>query len=739
VAVLASTSHVVQMKHFLAFLSNFNIRQSTGLIYVLSRGMLIATIVGLAFFTGLFDDLERWGYNMQFLLRGPIPPVTPVVIVTIDEDSFDELDLQWPWPRALHGHLVDIITRGKPAAIGFDLIFAEPSGQGEQDDQRLAAAIRRAGNVVLAAAITESQTAQYFKQDLNPPVPDLLEAAAAYGYVNFNVDNDAFVRSGSVSRMFLDKNLSSFDLQLYRLSVNAGLPHKPLPQEPSILINYRGRPNTFRTVSYYRVLNGEVSPDIFLGQIVLVGSVSPLLHDVYPTPFAIHGEMPGVEIHANALETLMQGLSIHSVPRAVVAVFVLLCGLIAVGVTHRFRPVAAAFFVLFLVTAYIGISIIMFTSARMWLEIFPVALTGALAFAATTTENFIREKRQRAFLMKLFGRHVSQEVADAIWEQRDQFLDGNRPRSQELVVTILFTDLKGFTSVSEKMTPQALLDWLNNYMETMVKVVMDHNGVVDDYAGDSIKVNFGVPVPRSSLEEIKQDATNAVECALQMERELERLNQLYEQRNLPKVGMRVGIASGLVVAGSIGGSDRLKYTTVGDTVNVASRLESYDKDTSGDPYFARSRCRILTTEKTLQYLQGQFIIQPLGQLDLKGKEQKIRIYRMIGRKGPVEPAASLRQTPRVEVEAETVIGSEAGTFDAPIRDMSTKGVSVHDFKGRLQKGEAVRLQLVQPDGHRLELRAVVIWSQEEKAGMMFMGLSPDHEAFLEQFMTQHRK
>src|SRR5439155_13965177 len=119
--------------------------------------------------------------------------------------------------------------------------------------------------------------------------------------------------------------LSSFDLHLYRLSGQSCLPHMPLPQEPSFLINFRGPPNTFQTISYYRVVNGEVSPDVFRGKIVLVGATSPLLHDTYPTPFAIHGEMPGVEIHANVLETLMQGLTRMWVPRGIVVALGFIC------------------------------------------------------------------------------------------------------------------------------------------------------------------------------------------------------------------------------------------------------------------------------------------------------------------------------------------------------------------------------------------------------------------------------
>jgi adenylate cyclase len=230
--------------------------------------------------------------------------------------------------------------------------------------------------------------------------------------------------------------------------------------------------------------------------------------------------------------------------------------------------------------------------------------------------------------MQLFSRHVSPEVAEAVWRQREQFMDGGRPRSQKFTATVLFTDLKAFTSISEKMDPQALLEWLNTYMEAMARLVMDHGGVIDNYVGDSIKADFGVPLPRTTEAAIAQDAVAAVNCALAMERELERLNADWQRQKLPTVEMRIGIFTGPVVGGSLGSAQRLKYTTIGNTVNVASRLESYDQDRF-DPDFANRSCRILIGEQTLRYLNHQFETKRVGEAVLKGKNEPVTIFRVV--------------------------------------------------------------------------------------------------------------
>jgi adenylate cyclase len=256
------------------------------------------------------------------------------------------------------------------------------------------------------------------------------------------------------------------------------------------------------------------------------------------------------------------------------------------------------------------------------------ALAWLGSFGLLVARTSSQEKAQRAQLMRLFSRHVSPEVADEIWRQRELFLAaGGRPPSQRLVATVLFVDMKGYTASAEKLDPETLMAWVNDFMEPMAELVVRHGGVVDDYFGDGIKANFGVPFARGSEPEIAADARRAVRCALEMGATLARINAGYAARELPTVAMRVGINTGPVVAGSLGSADRLKYTVVGDAVVVAQRLESLD-GVAHD--FDAQPCRVLVSGETARRLSDDLRLEPLGARALKGKDEPVEVFRVLG-------------------------------------------------------------------------------------------------------------
>jgi len=258
------------------------------------------------------------------------------------------------------------------------------------------------------------------------------------------------------------------------------------------------------------------------------------------------------------------------------------------------------------------------------LPVAPVAIAWVGSAGLVTAFLSGHERHEKRFLMDIFSRSVSPAIAEEMWKQRASFLKGGRLAPQTMTVTVLFSDLMNFTPMAERLTPDQLMDWINNYMETMAGLVIAHGGVVDDYYGDAIKSNFGVPLPRKNAQEIRQDAENALRCALAMRRKMEEFVASWHIEGLPQVKVRVGIATGQVVAGLLGSAQRMKYTTIGDVVNTAARLETYGKEIPADlvdPY-----CQIMVAASTVALLEGEFQFQRVGSLQLKGKSEAVVAY-----------------------------------------------------------------------------------------------------------------
>jgi len=392
-------------------------------------------------------------------------------------------------------------------------------------------------------------------------------------------------------------------------------------------------PETFARYSVSQALAGQIPPCSLRDKIVLVGMNAPSVSDESATPMRRNHR--GIEVQALAVNQLLRealngdspirfwedwledgwvllwciaggalGYRVHSPWRFGVIGLVSMCALTAIAwLAFRFgwwiplaAPVAAFVPASGLVTSYVS----------------------------------YHERKARGQLMQLFAKQVSPDIAQALWEQREEFLAGQRPRSQKLTATVLFTDLVGFTATSEKLDPGFLMDWLNEYMEEMATAIMAHQGVVEKYIGDAVMAVFGAPLPRTKPEEINQDARNAVRCALVMRRKIEELNVRWQQRGLPVCSMRVGIHTGPLVAGSLGSTERQEYTVIGDTVNTASRMESFDKDWA-DPSLpeATGQCRILVSEATYQCLDGEFQTRKIGTMNLKNKLEPVSIYVVI--------------------------------------------------------------------------------------------------------------
>jgi len=409
-----------------------------------------------------------------------------------------------------------------------------------------------------------------------------------------------------------------------------------------ILLNYKGPARTFPRVSLTEVLEDRIPPDLMRDRLVLIGATATSLNDFFYTPYsgdkiATQERTPGIEVQANMISQLLSsalegrsGLKTWSEPIEGIWIFLwsltgaTLCWVLRdAGGLAKLLPRWTVISLLFALVGLVGSSYLAFIISSWWIPVIPPAL--ALLGAATATTGYIAnfEREERHTVMNLFGRHVTKQIAEAIWRDREQLLKEGRLRGQKMTATVLFSDLKGFSTVAENMGSEVLMAWLNQYMDAMAGTVLDHGGVVDKFIGDAVMAVFGVPIKRTTSAEIDQDAIAAVNCALAMAQRLQTLNQEWQRQGYPQTAMRVGIATGDVVTGSLGNAQRLDYTTLGDSVNVAARLESYDKTLDG------GICRILINEETYQHLHNQFPTKQIGQVRLKGREQLTAVYQIL--------------------------------------------------------------------------------------------------------------
>jgi class 3 adenylate cyclase len=364
----------------------------------------------------------------------------------------------------------------------------------------------------------------------------------------------------------------------------------------------------------------------------------------------------------------------------------------------------------------------------------PVGLL--LGYVITVSDGVFRARWRRRYIQKRLSRHVPSDLAEAIWQRRDQFLRGGRLSSQELPATILFAEMRGFTLHAETRNADIFMEWVSTYRDTMARLVIDHGGTVEGYFGDALKATFGVPFARERSDEIGQDASKAVACALAMGEALQVLNRQRDDRGAPEIVMRIGVATGDVTAVCVGRAHSLRFSTTGTVVRSAAQLmrdlRELD-DTTGNP----CSCRILIGTATASHLRGRFRLYPIHVGDSESARHSEPVYRVFGKqdqaifKNQADPRASLR----IPVMMSVTVASEppAAGFTA---NVSSGGMAICRLAHPLSIGATASLQLEVP-GHAgpLKTTGTVVWANQDQAGIAFAALPPSDQVMWESFLT----
>jgi adenylate cyclase len=359
--------------------------------------------------------------------------------------------------------------------------------------------------------------------------------------------------------------------------------------------------------------------------------------DVFYIPFERDGttEVSGVFLHALLASQMIryafgEGSPIRVLGDGTEALAIVACGLIGAllglwsSSAWRFGLAGAI-----AVPGLWGLGLVAMQQG-FWIPIVPAGAAWVLSGAVVTAYLAGRVRAERSELMQLFSRHVSAEVAEDVWNRRDEFMAGGRPQPTRLTATVLFVDMKGYTGKADQLDPSDLMLWLNDYLDLLSQDILSAGGLVDDYFGDGIMAAFGLPVPRTGDDEIRADAVSAVSCALSMEESVRRVNKTWGPKGYPTIGIRVGLCTGVIVAGTIGSAERLKYSIVGDVVVTAQRLESLD-DSQHD--FEQEPIRILISQETREHVAHAFDTREQGEAVLKGRVEPVMIYRVMGTLG----------------------------------------------------------------------------------------------------------
>jgi len=667
-------------------------------------------VVGLVQF-GLLETLEHWSLDRLFEWRGPRTPHLSVVIVTIDESSFAELNEQWPFPRAMHGQLLTKIAAGKPLAIAVDLIFDAPSSRGPADDKALGAAVTAAGRVVLGAAITDDIQPFYTRTTLNPPIPVIREGAAGVAPVNLTQDPDGHIRRVPLWTPLDADRIPGLDVQIHRLLARAGVRVEPLPDVRDVLINFRGGLRTYPWVSYYRVLRDEIPPEFWKDKIVLVGTTTEILHDQFATAFAGGGDMPGVEIHANALETLVRGNAIREVPQPLSTVLAVIAGLFGAALVVRLRAfrallAATGFWAILTLAAFGG-----FVLGDVWMRGMAGTVALVLGYGATVVENFVREQRERRQLSQFFSPSVVREVV----RHKEE---GSLTTSRRLV-TVLFSDIRGFTSLSEKLQPEQVAEMLREYLTEMTEIVFRHGGTIDKYIGDCVMALYNVPF------EDPEHAVKAVRTGLEFQERTLAVSKRWEEKLGLAIRSGVGINTGEAVVGTLGSKQRLEYTAIGDTINLGARLESITKD---------YKANIIISESTYVLVKDQFVTQELGEVTVKGKSQPVRIYAVL--------PSNIRKHPRATLEAAATlsVAGAGGACTVLTRDISEGGMALKGVPDDWVTGQTVQIRC---EGGALPkpivAEALIAWRKGDEVGITFTSLDPDSAPAVADYLSRRAK
>jgi len=627
---------------------------------------------------GPIKELEQKHIDERFQRRGPIDikDTAQVVIVEITQNTYDAIPYKWPWPRDVYAKVIENLNSAGARAIGVDIVMSNPINDAASGDSALFRTIRKCKNVVVSGK-TDINEGNVITQNLGNGANEsvgyqvtkteenynniFFRADSAIGIVQIPNDNDGVIRRympyvKSATNDVLVPTLSFAVLNKYYHLPGFYLPgntsayfdlnglHIPKFDNTSMLINFYGPSRSFKYIDFAQILDDhsfktkeelELGADVdewelidksmFKDKIVLIGSTMPEDKDIIPVSFSMglrKGDnlMNGVEIHANAIQNILSQNFIQKESVLTEILIIILFSFITFYFSSGIKRIKFKYsFLLEIVNLLVvgglfvasrQFSFYLFTKYNFLATIVSANMAILFAYIGSTVYHFISERKQKGMIKGMFSQYVNATIVDELIENPDSLQLGGRRQN----LSVFFSDIEGFSTFSENKEPEDLISFLNEYLSEMTKVVFDNKGTLDKYVGDAVMAFWGAPI------QMQDHAYHACKTALEMQARLKILREKWLSEGQPVIKARMGINSGDVVVGNVGGTQRFDYTVMGDAVNLASRLEGANKQYG---------TYIMISESTYEMVSDKFFFRELDNLVVKGRSKPIKGYEVL--------------------------------------------------------------------------------------------------------------
>ena len=642
------------------------------LIIGMTLGLISAALVVLfteLLFPTVFNKFELQTLDLRFsrkidrlehLRDGN--KIEDIVIVDIDNRSLNKLGRYHQWPRDYYAEIISYLSKAGVRIIGFDILFMEHDIDNIADTL-LVQATRNAKNVCHSVSFSQAEPDAFlYKMNVAPPelnvedfsyifppeimnqIPsadrfdgkffDLYNASQKIGFANYQPDDDSVIRKMPLFMNFAGRLYPSlamamvlhlFHIQHDQIEIKPGdyvqlhvsgktgayVLEIPIDRMTQMLINYNGTFQTFRYISFYDVYMHRIPQEFFKDKIIIIGASAPGLEDIRPVPF--QEVFPGVEIHANILYNILTQDFIYKKPKAInLFILILLC--LIVGIVSSFFKMSINIPLLVIIASgYILGTFYAFMENSVWIENVRPFIGIIFSQIAVLGFKYFNEIKDKKRIKGMFQNYLSPAVVNELLQNPNMLKLGGERK----IATAFFSDIKNFTSYSEMLEPELLVSYLNEYLSAVSEIILKYDGYLDKYEGDAVVAIFGVPI------EQPDHAVRACLAALDIQERLTKLRKKWIKQNRPPFETRIGINSGPMIAGNIGGTSRFDYTAIGDSVNLASRLEGVNKV---------YKTSIIISEATFKKVSQHVWCRKLDFIRVKGKSHPVQIYEVIARK-----------------------------------------------------------------------------------------------------------